>query len=391
MPAPSSPLAGLNGIASSLERGLRYFGGPTRRSSYPSLTAQAAAQSQSQSQSSSSSSSSSRSPGGSVLANNTNSPRPNNPLLNGTTPAAVTTTAPTMGNTIASPSTSAGVRSMSINLSRTLLAIGSGDPYQVTIYSLPEFEPVGMMYGHSDLVFALTWVSDTVLVSGSRDGSMRVWSTESAVLASLQAVSREVEVRLPVLTRAEDKTKVRDLAFNKNTGQLMTLTTEGYVKLWDRDSYIQISKLKLIHSTETVCLTANSDANLFAVGSQSHISITDPRSSSIVHVAESCDEGWGVRALDFKSHIITTGGGYGRLGFYDLRAQKYLDGFENGQSNRRYQEIGPGWLNRDTAYAGGITGISIRNAVYSLEYDSTGTQLFTAGGPLQLGLCGAYA
>lgn len=127
----------------------------------------------------------------------------------------------------------------------------------------------------------------------------------------------------------------------------MTLTTEGYVKLWDRESYTQISKLKLIHSTETVCLTANSDANLFAVGSQSHISITDPRSSSIVHVAESCDEGWGVRALDFKSHIITTGGGYGRLGFYDLRAQRYLDGFDNGQSNRRYQEIGPGWLVRN--------------------------------------------
>ncbi|KAF9327637.1 hypothetical protein BG006_009091, partial [Podila minutissima] len=206
IPASSSPLPGLNGIASSLERGLRFISGPTRRSSFPSLTAQASAQSQSQSQSSS------RPPGGSVLANNTNSPRPNNPLLNGTsssttTTAAVTTTTPIMGNAIASPSTSAGVRSMSINPSRTLLAIGSGDPYQVTIYSLPEFEPVGMMYGHADLVFALTWVSDTVLVSGSRDGSMRVWSTESGVLASLPAVSREVEVRLPVLTRAEDKTK----------------------------------------------------------------------------------------------------------------------------------------------------------------------------------------
>ncbi|KAF9306966.1 hypothetical protein BGZ74_001590, partial [Mortierella antarctica] len=215
IPASSSPLPGLNGIASSLERGLRFISGPTRRSSFPSLTAQASAQSQSQSQSSS------RPPGGSVLANNMNSPRPNNPLLNSTTTttaaAAVTTTTPIVG-TIASPSTSAGVRSMSINPSRTLLAIGSGDPYQVTIYSLPEFEPVGMMYGHTDLVFALTWVSDTVLVSGSRDGSMRVWSTESGVLASLQAVSREVEVRLPVLTRAEDKTKVRDLAFNKNTG-----------------------------------------------------------------------------------------------------------------------------------------------------------------------------
>ncbi|KAF9368780.1 DDB1- and CUL4-associated factor 12, partial [Podila verticillata] len=322
IPAPSSPLAGLNGIASSLERGLRFFSSPTRRSSTPSFPSRMNAQG----------SSSSRSPERPVHTNNNRTPRAlhnstNNPISNtAVTTTTTNTNANPINNNIASASTSAGVRSMSINPSRTLLAIGSGDPYQVTIYSLPELEPVGMMYGHSDLVFALTWISDTVLVSGSRDGSTRVWSTESAVLATLPAVSKSVEVRLSVLTRAEDKTKVRDLAFNKNTGQLMTLTTEGYVKLWDRESYIQISKLKLIHSTETVCLTANSDANLFAVGSQSHISITDPRSSSIVHVAESCDEGWGVRALDFKSHIITTGGGYGRLGFYDLRAQRYLDG-----------------------------------------------------------------
>ncbi|KAI1297021.1 DDB1- and CUL4-associated factor 12 [Mortierella claussenii] len=148
--------------------------------------------------------------------------------------------------------------------------------------------------------------------------------------------------------------------------------------------------MKLIHSIETVCLTANSEANLFAVGSQSHISVIDPRSTTIVHVAESCDEGWGVRSLDFKSHIITTGGGYGRIGYYDLRAQRYLDGFDNGESAKHYQEIGSGWLNRDTTYAVSISGVAIRNAIYALEYDSTGTRLFAAGGPLQLGLCGAY-
>jgi len=102
--------------------------------------------------------------------------------------------------------------------------------------------------------------------------------------------------------------------------------------------------LKLIHSAETVCLTSNTNANLYAVGSQSHISIIDPRSSSVVHVADSCDEGWGVRALNFKSHIITTGGGFGRVGFYDMRAQRYLDGFENGTTKRQYLDIGSGWL-----------------------------------------------
>ncbi|KAF9107392.1 DDB1- and CUL4-associated factor 12 [Mortierella sp. GBA35] len=383
------------GLASSLERGLRFLNSG-RRSSTPSFTTVTSNQ---------------------TSGNNFMGAFPPSPNINatGTTTTANTTTSPatagsptmTNGNNnanntdtnlnagllhgMAAASTSAGVRSLSINPSRTLLAIGSGEPFQVTIYSIPEFESMGIMYGHSDLVFSLTWVTDTVLVTGSRDGSMRVWSMDSTVATTLPSITVPIQVRFPVLSREEEKTKVRDLSLNKGTGQLMTLTTEGYVKLWDRENYIQISKLKLVRSAETVCLTSNADANLFAVGSQSHITVIDPRTSDLVHETESCDEGWGVRALDFKSHIITTGGGYGRIGYYDLRAQRYLDGFDNGQSTRKYQDIGVGWLNHDTTYAGSISGITIRNAVYAMEYDSTGTRLFTAGGPLQLGLFGAYA
>lgn len=61
----------------------------------------------------------------------------------------------------------------------------------------------------------------------------------------------------------------------------------------------------------------------------------------VVRVIDSCDEGWGVRSLNFKSHILTTGGGFGRLGFYDLRAQQYLDEFDN---SKRYLEVGRGWV-----------------------------------------------
>ncbi|KAF9438902.1 DDB1- and CUL4-associated factor 12 [Entomortierella beljakovae] len=293
-------------------------------------------------------------------------------------------------------SSSTGIRDMAINPSRTLIAIGSGDPFQVTIYTFPDMTPMGMMYGHTDLVFSLEWISDTILVTGSRDGSMRVWSMDSPVLTTLDAVSRDIEVRLSTIIRKEERTKVRDLALNKGTEQLMTLSTDGYVKLWDRNSYNQLYKTKLTHPTsntcltsETVCLAASSQANLFAVGSQSHISVIDPRIGKVAFVADSCDDGCGVRSLDFKSHILTTGGGFGRIGFFDLRAQRYLDGLSEEEPNR-YHEIGHGWLNRDTAYAESIVGMMIRNAVYVLEYDPTGTQLFTAGGPLQLGLSGAY-
>ncbi|KAF9923215.1 DDB1- and CUL4-associated factor 12 [Linnemannia zychae] len=392
---PPRPISSGIGITSSLERGLRFLNSG-RRSSTPSFTTTLPNQSVVNNTM------------GLFLASQNFNNRNSNATPNAT--IAIPTTATNFSNSIntitntnmnanfsvgmmhsMTAATSAGVRSLSINPSRTLLAIGAGEPFQVTIYSIPEYEPVGIMYGHNDLVFSLTWVSDTVLVTGSRDGSMRVWSMDSSVMTILPSVIAPIEVRFPILSRNEKKAKVRDLSLNKGTGQLMTLTTDGYVKLWNRENYIQISELKLVRPTETVCLTSNPDANLFAVGSQSHITIVDPRIPCLVHETESCDEGWGVRALDFKSHIITTGGGFGRIGYYDLRAQRYLDGFDNGRSTRRYQEIGAGWLNRDTDYADSVTGIMIRNAVYSLQYDSTGTRLFAAGGPLQLGLCGSYA
>jgi WD40 repeat protein len=124
-----------------------------------------------------------------------------------------------------------GIRSLSINPSRTLLAVGSGDLLQVTIYKIPEFEPIGVMYGHTDLVFSLTWVSDTVLVTGSKDGSMRVWSMDSPILTTLPSVARPIEVRQPVITRTDPTSKVRYLTLNKGTGVRMLFRGKGYVTM----------------------------------------------------------------------------------------------------------------------------------------------------------------
>ncbi|KAF9282478.1 DDB1- and CUL4-associated factor 12, partial [Mortierella alpina] len=379
-----------SGLTNSLERGLRFFN-PGRRSSTPSFAmagnALAANRPYATGHYTTALPTTTTVIG---TANRPPAPPSNAAAVGSRSPSASPNSSTGAMHAMAAASTSAGVRSISVNPSRTLIAIGASEPFQVTIYSLPEFEAVGVMHGHSDLVFSLTWASDTVLVTGSRDGSMRVWSMDSAVVTTMPAVGQPIEVRFHSIAQTEDKTKVRDLSLNRGTGELMTLSTDGYVKLWDRESFNQTSKMKLRYTQETVCLTSNPDANLFAVGSQSHISVIDPRTPSIVHVADSCDEGWGVRSLDFKSHIITSGGGYGRVGFYDLRAQRYLDGFDD-KSDRAYHEIGQGWLNRDTAYAGSIIGFQIRNAIYAMEYDSTGTRLFAAGGPLQLGLCGSYA
>ncbi|CAG8646486.1 3092_t:CDS:2, partial [Acaulospora colombiana] len=136
--------------------------------------------------------------------------------------------------------------------------------------------------------------------------------------------------------------------------------------------------------------------NLLAVGSQAHISVVDPRSASIVHEIDSVDDGWGVRSLNFNNHIITTGGGFGRLSFYDMRAQKYLEfpvHTDTAESSMvcNYKETGSGWLHRDALYMNHFAGYALQNAIYTLSYDQSGTKLFTGGGPLQLGLKGSYA
>ncbi|CAG8729561.1 22871_t:CDS:2 [Cetraspora pellucida] len=281
-----------------------------------------------------------------------------------------------------------GIRSIAVNPSRTLLAIGAGNPTQVMIYELPSFEPVIVFSGHNDLVFSVAWLDDSHVVSGSRDGTVRLWSIESKIISEMPLLPNKfINVHQPLLTRSECGGKVRDLQFNSKTNQIMTLSTAGYVKLWDASYLNSITKIPLIHTNENVCLSMNSKVNLFAVGSQAHISVIDPRTSSIVHEIDSVDEG--VRSLNFNDHIITTGGGYGRLSFYDMRAQNYLlFNTSNDESSVtcNYKETGSGWLVRID-----MTPLNIENAIYTLSYDESGTMLFTGGGPLQLGLKGSHA
>ncbi|CAJ0844163.1 2831_t:CDS:10 [Entrophospora sp. SA101] len=241
-----------------------------------------------------------------------------------------------------------GIRSIAVNPSKTLLAVGAGKPYQVTIYELPSFDPVAVFAGHNDLVFSVEWLDDDHVVSGSRDGTIRLWSIQSKIVSELPILpNKYINVHQSLLTRSGNIGKVRDLKYNPKTEQIMTLSTAGYVKIWDSSYLNRIAKIQLNHTNENVCLSMNPKLSLYAVGSQSHVSILDPRiSSSIVHEIDSVDEGW---------------------------------------------EIGSGWLNRDAVYINHFSGSSIQNAIYTLSYDESGTKLFSGGGPLHLGLKGSYA
>mmetsp|Transcript_11432 Transcript_11432/g.51755 ORF Transcript_11432/g.51755 Transcript_11432/m.51755 type:complete len:600 (-) Transcript_11432:336-2135(-) len=69
-----------------------------------------------------------------------------------------------------------GIHAVAINASRTRMATGAANPADAAVFSLPDVRPTALLTGHADWVFGLDWVTDNLLASGSRDGTVKLWT-----------------------------------------------------------------------------------------------------------------------------------------------------------------------------------------------------------------------
>ncbi|KPJ18503.1 DDB1- and CUL4-associated factor 12 [Papilio machaon] len=182
--------------------------------------------------------------------------------------------------------------------------------------------------------------------------------------------------------------KIRALTFNQRWREIAALTLNGYIHVFNAETFRQTLSRKLPSCQDLVCL-ATQESGMYAIGCKSYTLLLDCRTLQSIKKITSRYNGCGIRSASFRGDMLTIGTGLGLLMFYDVRAGKYLE--SNIHSSKTVTlKASRGYVFPDEE-ADGYNQVKYVPAIYTHCYDDSGTRIFTAGGPLPAPLIGNYA
>lgn len=287
-----------------------------------------------------------------------------------------------------------GMHAMDVSPGGRYVVTGGRAAEDALVLRRDSLTPVRTYSGHADWVFGLAWVTDLHFVSCSRDGTVKLWS----VGEESEGGAYDPDPAVPVVSVLENKrtlVKQRDVRCWVPDGRIVSLGVDGTVATWD-SSLKLCRKVVLEGARELICLAVQD--RLVVAGSRSHVHLLDLRQRctnvGTVPLTEN-----GVRSLALAGHLLSAGTGDANVVLLDLRYLRRAKGprlrdltpeDDPFDAVRGHQPIELGHLEMPSSSSGAQEhwGWAVRDTVYTHSWDSSGTRLFMAGGPLAVGLAG---
>jgi DDB1- and CUL4-associated factor 12 len=296
---------------------------------------------------------------------------------------------------------------MEVSPCGTKLAVGADFPSDLCILNARSLDTQMMCAGHTDWIFALAWVNTDLLVSGGRDGLLRVWDTR-------RCGSSNVHEALPVLsacaTRSGHAQRVRAMTYMSASQCLASLSPDGVVRLWDPAGGLTPVggdiMLPGVTVEDSCCLVSAGDSMNGHIATHPYTAIAgglrlymlDVRcptnSEHFMQIFPAHDQRMGIRSLSLRDHLLTVGTAAGSLSFMDMRVRRYIpvaavlpsSGASCGDEMTLH--VGKGRIQQGTNHRDGLSDLQ---TVFHHAWDPAHRRLATVGGPIQSGLRGTYA